>query len=110
MIASHNSWTFGTPKKWWQKIINFTSKCQSLNIQEQYNKGVRLFDLRLVGNKVFHGLVEYNVDYISDLSWLNNKKDVSIRLLLERDGYEESFKYFVNTLMDTYPNIKFFGG
>ena len=38
MIASHNSWTFGTPKKWWQKIINFTSKCQTLNIQEQYNK------------------------------------------------------------------------
>ena len=92
------------------KIINFTSKCQSLNIQEQYNKGVRLFDLRLVGNKVFHGLVEYNVDYLSDLFWLNGKKDVSVRILLERDGYEESFKSIVDILMSTYPDIKFYGG
>lgn len=110
MIASHNSWTFGTPKKWWQKIINFTSKCQSLNIQEQYNKGVRLFDLRLAGNKVFHGLVEYNVDYLSDLFWLNGKKDVSVRILLEKDGYEESFKSIVDILISTYPDIKFYGG
>lgn len=112
MLASHNSWTFARPKKWWQRLINFTSKCQTKNIQEQYNEGVRLFDLRLKNNKVYHGLVEYDINYYSDLLWLNGKGDATVRVLLEtyKKGYEENFIGIMDILMYTLPNIRFIGG
>lgn len=112
MIASHNSWTFAKPKKWWMRIIAFTARCQNINIQEQYKLGVRLFDLRIKNNKVYHGLIEYDIDFYKDLFWLNGKKDVSIRVLLEssKEGYEENFITIINTLIQIYPDIKFYGG
>ena len=45
--GSHNSWTYLKPKKWWMYLIRWAAKCQSKNIIEQYNAGVRCFDLRL---------------------------------------------------------------
>lgn len=112
MLASHNSWTFANPKKWWQKLINFTSKCQTKNIQEQYEAGVRLFDLRLKENRVYHGLIEYDINYYSDLLWLNGKKDAYVRILLEtyEEGHEENFKGIVDILVSVFPDIKFLGG
>ena len=46
-LASHNSLSYIKPKKWWEKLINFTSKCQSYDIETQYEYGVRLFDIRI---------------------------------------------------------------
>lgn len=110
MIASHNSWTFATPKKWWMKLIKFTAKCQNKNIQEQYALGVRLFDLRLKGRNVCHGLIEYDIDFMTDLLWLNGKGDAYVRVLCERDGYEDYFKNIMNILIGTCKNIQFLGG
>ena len=46
-IGTHNSLTYLTPKKWWQKLIGFTAKCQAVNHEEQYRLGTRVFDVRL---------------------------------------------------------------
>lgn len=67
-IASHNSWTFLRPKKWWMRLIAFTARCQRTDIIQQYYKhNVRCFDLRVRfdknGNLILaHGIIEYDAD------------------------------------------------
>lgn len=91
VLGTHNSWSYLRPKKWWMKIIAFTARCQSKTIREQYELGVRCFDLRIRfdndGNTLFaHGIVEYDVDSDSvheDLVWIDNKGDCMVRVLHE---------------------------
>ena len=120
-IMSHNSWTFLKPIGFFAKIFNFTAKCQDKNIQEQYEKyGVRMFDLRIRLNKnnkpvIAHGLFEYDATNLtSDLNYLNTKRDVTIRVLLElRDGGDSQKEWFIkycSQLWINYPNINFCGG
>lgn len=65
ILGTHNSNTYLKPRKWWMRLINFTSKCQKLTITEQLEHGVRYFDFRINydENKRMiincHGLVEY---------------------------------------------------
>lgn len=117
-LGSHNSWSFG--KTDWY-IPTFTCKCQNLNIQEQYNLGVRLFDLRLrLKKKVWypaHGSACFKCDFIKDLKWLNEKGDCYVRLMLEYNSKPknsndivETFDDYCTNLENTYNNIKFFGG
>lgn len=130
-LATHNSLSFITPNKWWQKLINFTSKCQSLDIQSQYEYGVRLFDIRLrrdwlscTSNEYdsisAHGLIEYKDFSIGDvLDYLNCKstKDdpIYIQLNLENLKSDEDrdyvwFKDLFKLCIEKYPNLIFCGG
>lgn len=65
ILGAHNANTYLKPRKWWMRLINFTSKCQKLTINDQFKHGVRYFDLRIRYDKKFgmfincHGLVEY---------------------------------------------------
>lgn len=65
ILGAHNANTYLEPRKWWMRLINFTSKCQKLTIYEQFKHGVRYFDFRIRYDKKFgmfincHGLVEY---------------------------------------------------
>lgn len=65
ILGAHNANTYLEPRKWWMKLINFTSKCQKLTINEQCEHGVRYFDFRIRYDKELelflncHGLVEY---------------------------------------------------
>lgn len=65
ILGAHNANTYLEPRKWWMKLINFTSKCQKLTIEEQLEHGVRYFDFRINFNEAkrmivnCHGLVEY---------------------------------------------------
>ena len=124
ILGSHNSWSYLTPKKWWAKLISFTAKCQSLNIIQQYNQGVRCFDLRIrfVNNKlvIVHGFIEYKYSYedlLKDLEYLNSKKDCCIRLIhdirTKKQFLKSSTEKFVLTCYKfelNFKNIKFFGG
>lgn len=47
ILGAHNANTYLRPRKWWMRLINFTSKCQKLDIEEQFEHGVRYFDLRI---------------------------------------------------------------
>lgn len=120
---THNSWSFLRPRTFLGRIFNFMAKCQSKNIQEQYeNYNVRMFDLRVRlenGHPIIcHGLFEYQYDQLeNDLDYLNNKKDVYVRIFLEvrtpRQDTDKQRIWFLNyckSLEQIYENIKFCGG
>ncbi len=126
ILGSHNSWTYLKPKKWWMKLIGFTAKCQEANIYEQYTTyNTKCFDLRVKFDKkgnliIAHGLIEYDIDkeqLLNDLKWLNDKGDVSIRILHEvrnkRSYTKENINKFVklcNELINKFSNLKFWCG
>jgi len=88
LIGSHNSWSYLNPKQWYFRPFAWMAKCQSLTIREQYEKGIRFFDLRVRLNwagvvKPVHGLTEYKGYIIDDLLWLNMHKGCTVRILLD---------------------------
>ena len=123
ILGSHNSWSFLTPKKWWQKALAFTAKCQRLNIQEQYENGVRCFDLRLkcvddtwyvVHNSFIYCKLK---DVEGDLEWLNEKGDVVVRVLHDVRKKKDYTLYNLNEfgsrcrwLKSYYDRIRFWCG
>lgn len=110
MLGSHNSYTYlkAVNKSIFNKFTKYW-RCQYKTIQEQYESGVRFFDIRLTpefvkqGNKdrlywrVCHGAV--NVDQLfASLSTCANYfksfgSDVKIRILLEK-GDEDDIALF----------------
>lgn len=125
MLGSHNSWSYLTPKKWWMKLFSFTAKCQDLSIIEQYDLGVRCFDLRVRFDKdcelkVCHGLFEYDITeklLYQDLYWLDCKKDVYVRVLHEVRNKKQYTSYSINRFIhycayisNEFKNIKFWCG
>lgn len=122
ILASHNSWTYLPPKKWWMRLFNFVAKCQDKNIKQQYYNGARMFDLRVRFDNygypiIAHGLAEYsNKCLTDDLIFLNEKgKDtVYVRVILETNeesyGDEVLFTNYCASLRNKYENIRFIGG
>ena len=123
ILGSHNSWSYLPVKKWWMKPIAFTARCQRKTIQEQYELGVRCFDLRVRWKdweiQVAHGCIVYDISLQQlkdDLTWLNEKGDCFVRILHEartRKQYEESvafFRSFCYVSLSDYPNIRFWCG
>lgn len=126
IIGSHNSWSYLPVKQWWMKPLAFTAKCQSLTIKEQYNLGVRCFDLRIKFDKnefvsIAHGKIEYKYsgfDIAKDLDWLNNQSEqVYIRILHEVRNKKEyttkSIDLFVDQIISYqcyFTNLKFWCG
>lgn len=124
ILGSHNSWSYLPVKKWWMKPIAFTARCQNKNILEQYNLGVRCFDLRIrfeKGKIIFaHGIIEYDFDF-SEL-WkqfgvLNENGDCYVRVLHEVRNEEQytyhsidMFKITCSLFENAFSNIKFWCG
>lgn len=103
----------------------FTAKCQDADIKTQYEKyGVRCFDLRVKFEQgepvVVHNIIEYDYypeELIKDLTWLNERKDVAVRILLdirsEKRYTSEQKGMFVDFCFDLerlFPYIKFWCG
>lgn len=115
MIASHNSWTFAKPIRWWMWFVAPFSKCQSKTIQEQVESGAVMLDLRLkVYNKcmyVAHGGYIVNEPFFYQLI---TAKPKYCRVLLEsRNPTEEEitlFKWYCDRLVRNCPDTVFFGG
>lgn len=125
IIGSHNSWSYLKPLHWWMYPFRFMAKCQSKSIKEQYNAGVRCFDLRIKfkeGNLYLaHGFMIYKYNYVDlslDLQWLNDRPDeVCIRILHEVRNESEytneavfGFRSVCNQLPSLFPNLKFWCG
>ena len=92
MLGSHNSWSYLKPKCWLLYPFRFMSRCQSVDIMEQYEDyGVRCFDLRVEFDEygilyVAHGLMRYKIDFselCEYLKWLNDKGDCYVRVIHE---------------------------
>lgn len=110
-LAAHNTFTYLPIRKWYMKILAFACRCQSLTVQEQYNAGVRIFDLRIDmdGNtpRICHGLCEFSGDPIELLKPID-KPNVYIRVINERNKNLEKYKNYVfDKLIPSMKNIKF---
>lgn len=87
------------------KLINFTSKCQSKSIEEQYNAGVRYFDIRVCIGKhetlpsyYGHGIIRYKAEQQPILQGLLLRDGAVGRIILEK-GDTESFRRYIDTLL-----------
>lgn len=120
-LGTHNS---GTSSKlvWWQRpfkyLLNLTSQCQSLSIEEQCEIGVKVFNFQVTlynGNWVFsHGLCIYNYRFLDALAILEKyaSKDVPIyyQLYLDKNIFlgqkVDKFIELVYMLNTTSLNVK----
>lgn len=125
ILASHNSWSYLRPKKWWMRLLRFTARCQRYDIGTQFIMyDVRGFDLRVrfdsSATPIFtHGIIEYEYsldDMLEELQRLNIP-GTYIRVILEvrnKKSYTsfqvECFKEFCAYLIARFPFIKFWGG
>lgn len=103
-------------------MLNPFARCQSLGIEEQYNRGVRMFDIRVRPHtwEAAHGLVTYDVEIKSILTWLNLKafgqdERIYIRLCCENNSSEMSecdewFRWYWKDCKSRYNYLTFCGG
>lgn len=122
ILGTHNSLTYSEPTTWLGRLLNTTSKCQELDVNEQYTYGVRYFDIRINRNtpNAKHGPVTYDVTVMQTLYLLDSlgtEEDpiyVSLNYengLFERKSkYELWFKETFSSLVTTFRNIIFTGG
>ena len=118
-LGTHNSLSY-LPCQWYLRPLAWVGKCQSLTLEKQYAKGVRWFDIRVKyvdGEPLSgHGLLTYNVNIDTVLSFLNNRNDKCIvRIYLENSKFNPTkyFKYFENDVkawVEKYKNIQFTEG
>lgn len=119
-LGTHNSMTYLKPKKWYLYPFRFIARCQSLSIEEQYNKGIRLFDIRISYDKdktpeFRHGCIAYKGNVYETLKWLNSQNTpIKIRILLEENTEsflkEVLFIKDINTFVNSFPNLTFYEG
>lgn len=113
IIGTHNSMTYLEPKKWWFKLCPIFWRCQKKTIQEQWDAGVRCFDLRITfekdGTPVFaHGIVKLKGDVyktINEIDSLVGKRIVAfnnyavyVRIVCEDLTKDESIAENFNRL------------
>lgn len=138
MLGSHDTFTYLDSEDWFTRLLKPFWKCQSLSIQEQYDKGVRFFDIRVSKNyksglisKIFnrkdnnpywsvsHGIAELeeNNDFmfktIEDICmyFTNNFKDAYYRIIFESGNEEEKqeFKQQIIGLENKYFGLCWYG-
>ena len=85
-LGTHNSLSYCKPQ-WYFRLFNFIGKCQDLNIYEQYEAGVRYYDIRVKFKKdkivSGHGLLTYNINVEDVLDFLNDQATCNVRIVLE---------------------------
>lgn len=119
-LGTHNSMTYLKPKKWYMYPFRFMARCQDIDIERQYEYGVRHFDLRIVFDKdgtpeFRHGMMAYKGDVYKTISYLNERPEpvyCKFWLELNKDNEEQEklFAYLCELLEKGNKNIKFYGG
>ena len=125
-LASHNTFTFLTPRTWWMRLLAFTARCQRVNFDKQLDCGAQMFDVRVrfKGSGVpiiCHGLIEYQeylpvTDSLLYLNYCCKRDDIHYycRIVLETkhpDDFQlQSFRALCKAYQDTFQDIVFFGG
>ena len=108
MIGSHDSFTYLNPIHNIFKLFKFLWRTQTKTITEQYNYGVRYFDIRVKYKRnrwyICHGLVIFNVAFASlkhiidffNLHYPGSK----LRIIYEKGNFEDIFKQEIRELLD----------
>ena len=108
MIGSHDSFTYLNPIHNIFKLFKFLWRTQTKTITEQYNYGVRYFDIRVKYKRnrwyVCHGLVTFNVSFASlkhIIDFFNlHYPDSKLRIIYEKGNFEDIFKQERRELLD----------
>lgn len=115
-LGSHNSLTYVKPQ-WYMRMFSWIGKCQSKTIKEQYELGVRYFDIRVKyngnGDPISgHGLLTYNINILDVLTEINTFGDCIVRIILENDKNNgvELFKLDVQLWNKIFSKTTFVGG
>ena len=128
--ASHNTFSYCSPKQWYLKPFAFIAKCQSKALYQQVHEGIKVFDLRLRIDKDGELVIAHNtfiyvkgfdkIMYILD--WLNaeskySDKQIYVRVLHEVRNNRQAlysssidFNLLCDRLTKDFPNLRFFGG
>ena len=124
-LASHNSFSYLKPRRWWLRPFGWMARCQRICVAEQYYRyQAQLFDLRIrfdtkTGQVIIaHGLMEYSTPdgcIDSTLTYLSLRpEDIYIRVVLELKHpdkqQQQLFREFCSMLESEYPDLYFFGG
>lgn len=120
-LGTHNSMTYMKPCGDAKMLAMWPfARCQSMTYTEQYDFGVRFFDLRIRfidGTPYFaHGEVTFcEVDARTVLDYLNSKGGCEVNLVLENtsaigETQHEPFREFAKECEEKYNNIEFCGG
>ena len=121
MIGSHDSYTFHKATKgiYNKSLVRRTWKAQNMNLDEQYEHGVRMFDIRVCrdGNrwKVCHGAAEFNETFATIQTicrFFSSRYPGAIyRIWLEKGSKGVEKRFIAEsiskdcTLCDIYPNL-----
>ena len=62
IIGSHNSWSYLPPKHWWMRPFAFMARCQSCDIQAQYEKYGDGYAKSIVADDCFTCIGTVNLD------------------------------------------------
>lgn len=126
VYGSHNTMTYLPIKNWWMFPGLLIARCQNHNIEEQFKKGARVFDLRIYFNtkskqwEFAHGLIDFKSK--ETLYWVvwriaqlkkTTQDDVYVRIILEKWTSESQCRYFSDVCAAyelKYPKLKFIGG
>lgn len=117
MIGSHNSMSY-LPIRGWRKVLAPWARCQNLTLQQQYELGVRYFDIRIKKiNDVWH-FVHNNADlglyahHIEEILLLSMRPDTWFRFILDERKtpcnpveYKADFLHTIQRLIDRHVNI-----
>lgn len=119
ILGSHNSLSYAKPTKWWMRLLRFTAKCQSLDIHNQIELGVRYFDIRVRYDKKTDSFVPAHGPITFDCSIDEALLEIDdifghARVVLEQNAPKKNQEEIDNKFIDfckeidgRYPHIKF---
>lgn len=125
-LGSHNTMTYLRPKVFWQRLLPFIGRCQSVNYKVQHSLGAVGYDLRLFWDsdgqlEYRHGFLRFSADNIDEILSYAESNNIIVRVLLEVRSYNKGlignidelrsrFKAYCSEIEEKYPSILFFGG
>ena len=125
-LGSHNTMTYLRPKVFWQRLLPFIGRCQSVDYKVQHSLGAVGYDLRLFCDsdcqlEYRHGFLRFSADNIDEVLSYAESNNIIVRVLLEVRSYNKGlignidelrsrFKAYCSEIEEKYPSILFFGG
>lgn len=125
-LGSHNTMTYLSPKFFWQRLLPFIGRCQSVDYKVQHSLGAVGYDLRLFWDsdgqlEYRHGFLRFSADNIDEVLSYAESNNIIVRVLLEVRSYNKllisnidelrsRFKAYCSEIEEKYPSILFFGG
>lgn len=125
-LGSHNTMTYLRPKVFWQRLLPFIGRCQSVDYKVQHSLGAVGYDLRLFWGddgklEYRHGFLRFPADNIDEVLSYAESNNIIVRVLLEVRSYNKPlvsnidelrsrFKAYCSEIEKKYPSIIFFGG